>query len=82
MSDDTWHRGSRFYRLGSHALYMAGSYVYLAGAFRLEYVQEAFGSFGLVVGLLLGGGAWTNIKERDLMQTRAKEGQTAEGATQ
>jgi hypothetical protein len=82
MSGETWHRGSRFYRLGGHAMYMAGSFVYLAGGFRPEYVQEALGSFGLVIGLLLGGGAWTNIKERDLMQTRAKEGQTPEGVPQ
>ena len=74
-----WHRGSRFYRLGSHALYMAGSFVYLSGAFRLDFVQEAFGAFGLVVGLLLGGSAWTNIRERYMLETRAKEGLNPEG---
>jgi hypothetical protein len=73
---------SRFYRLGSHAMYMAGSFVYLAGGFRPEYVQEALGAFSMVVGLLLGGAAWTNAKERDLLETRSKQGQTPEGVPQ
>ena len=74
-----WHRGSRFYRLGSHAVYMAGSFVYLAGGFRPEYVQETIGAFTMIAGLLLGGSAWTNIRERYMLETRAKEGLNPEG---
>ena len=61
----TWHRGSRFYRLGGHALYLAALMAYGCMAFRPEAITEAFGVFGGVAALLLGGGAWTNIKERD-----------------
>ena len=69
-----WHRGSRFYRLGGHALYMAASFVYLAMAFHPELVVEAFGIFGGIGAILLGGGTWTNIKERDVEKVRAQNG--------
>jgi len=67
-----WHRGSRFYRLGSHALYMAGSFVYATLAFRPELVIEAFGVFGGIGALLLGGGTWTNLKERDIRRAEVR----------
>ena len=73
--EGSWHRGSRFYRLGSHALYMAGSFVYLAGGFRPEFIQEAIGAFTLVAGVLLGGSTWTNIKERDVEASRINAGE-------
>ena len=67
-----WHKGSRFYRIGSHALYIASSFVFLAGGFRTEFVREAIGAFTLVAGLLLGGSTWTNLKERDTERTRVE----------
>jgi len=71
---DTWHRGSRFYRLGSHALYMAASFVYLSMAFHPDLVVESFGVFGGIGAILLGGGTWTNLKERDVAEARALNG--------
>jgi len=64
-NEDSWHKGSRFWNVGTQALYMAGSFVYLAGGFRPQFVQEAIGAFTLIAGLLLGGGTWVNVKERD-----------------
>lgn len=65
---DTWHRGSRFWRVGTHALYLAASFVYLSMAFHPELIAQAFGVFGGVGGILLGGGTWTNLKERDVQK--------------
>lgn len=73
-SEESWHRGSRFYRIGSHALYISSSFVLLAGAFRPEFVQAAIGAFSLIAGLLLGGSTWTNLKERDVEKIRAGNG--------
>ena len=59
MPDETnaakWHRGSRFYRLGGHALYMAASFVYLAMYFHPDLVTAAFGVFGGTAGIHAGG---------------------------
>jgi hypothetical protein len=63
-------RDSRFWKVGTQALYMTFLFVILAGVFRAEHVQIAMGSFTLVAGLLLGGGTWTNLKERDVAQAR------------
>lgn len=68
---DAWHRNSRFYRIGSHALYLAGSFVYIAFAFHPELVEAAFGVFGGIGAILLGGGTWTNLKERDVQISAA-----------
>lgn len=61
----TWYRGSRFWLVGTQALYMAASFVYLAMFFHPEIVTEAFGVFGGIGAILLGGSTWTNLKERD-----------------
>ena len=75
MSADTgWHRGSRFYRLGSHAMYLAAVMVYAAMAFRPEVVTEAFGVFGGVSALLLGGGTWKNLKHREVAKAQVEAG--------
>jgi len=71
-TEDTWHRGSRFWRVGTQALYMAASFVYLTMAFHPGLVVEAFGVFGGVGAILLGGGTWTNLKERDLARAQAE----------
>ena len=69
---DTWHRGSRFWRVGTQALYMAASFVYLTMAFHPALVVEEFGVFGGVGAVLLGGGTWTNLKERDILKVQAE----------
>jgi len=75
MSEDAnWHRGSRFYRLGSHALYLAAVMVYASMAFRPEVITESFGVFGGVSALLLGGGTWINSKERDVSRAEVEAG--------
>jgi len=62
--------GSRFWKVGQQALYLAASFVYLAMYFHPEVVTEAFGVFGGIGAILLGGGTWTNNKERDVAQAR------------
>ena len=61
---------SRVLKLGQQALYLSALMVFLAGGFRPEFVQAALGAFSLVAGLVLGGGTWTNLKERDIAQAR------------
>lgn len=76
MSDSAgWARGSRFYRIGSHALYLSAVMVYIAMAFRPESISESIGVFGGVSAVLLGGGTWVNAKERDVMVAQARTGQ-------
>jgi hypothetical protein len=70
----TWYRGSRFYRLGGHALYIAATFVYLAMYFHPEVITEAFGVFGGIGAFILGGGTWTNLKERDVSAAQVKAG--------
>ena len=67
-------RDSRFWKLGQQALYISASFVYLAGYLHPEFVTAAFGVFSMVAGLLLGGGTWTNLKERDVAQARLTNG--------
>jgi hypothetical protein len=73
-TQETWHRGSRFYRLGGHALYLAATFVYLSMYFQPEVVTEAFGVFGGICMLLLGGSTWTNLKERDISRAQVQAG--------
>lgn len=74
MAEGAWHRGSRFYRLGGHALYMSASFVYLTMGFHPELVVEAFGVFGGIGAILLGGSTWTNLKERDVEKAKVENG--------
>ena len=76
MADETknWYRDSRFWLVGTQALYMAASFVYLTMFFHPELVPEAFGVFGGVGAFLLGGGTWTNLKERDNTMARIEAG--------
>jgi hypothetical protein len=64
---------SRFWKIGQQALYLAASFVYLAMYFHPEVITEAFGVFGGVGAMLLGGGTWTNLKERDVAQARVQQ---------
>lgn len=65
MSAQSWHRGSRFYAVGRQALWLAATLVVLCICFARDSVGEALLAFGGTVGTLLGGGTWSNIKERD-----------------
>jgi hypothetical protein len=78
-TQETWHRGSRFYRLGGHALYISATFVYLAMYFHPEAITEAFGVFGGIGALILGGSTWTNLKERDISRAQVQAGVTITG---
>lgn len=63
-------KNSRFWKLGQHALYLSASFVYIAFWVAPDLVTAAFGVFGGLGTVLLGGGTWTNLKERDVAQAR------------
>jgi hypothetical protein len=71
---------SRVLKIGREALYITAIMVYLAGGFRPEFVQAALGAYTLIAGLVLGGGTWTNLKERDVAQARLASGGGSNGS--
>jgi hypothetical protein len=71
---------SRVQKTGREALYITAIMVFLAGGFRPEFVQAALGAYTLIAGLVLGGGTWTNLKERDVAQARLASGGVSNGS--
>ena len=70
----TEKKDSRFWKLGQHALYLAATFVYISFWRHPDFVTAAFGVFGGIATVLLGGGTWTNLKERDVAQARLTNG--------
>lgn len=68
-----WHRGSRFWRLAPHGLYLAAAMVGAAMYFQPQATEEALGMFSLVCTLIYGGSAVTNYRERNPEFQRAME---------
>lgn len=70
-----WHKGSRFWLLGMQALWL-GAVLCVLVIFRVpEAVPEALGMYGGLGAVILGGGTWQNLKDRDVYRAQAEAGQ-------
>lgn len=63
MNGDRWHKGSRFWMIGTQALWLSWSLVILCAWQAPQAIEEAIGAFSLVAFALLGGGAASNFQQ-------------------
>ena len=71
MNDDRWHKGSRFWLIGTQALWLSWAIVPFAAFKAPSAIEEAIGAFSLTTFVLLGGGAASNFQQaRNAVQTQ------------
>lgn len=71
MNTDRWHKGSRFWLIGTQALWLSWGLVVFVAFKAPAAIEEAIGAFSLATFVLLGGGAASNFQQA---RTAVREG--------